>query len=65
LLGNEADEIERVREVERAQLARRGLCNEEVPMLDCAAEDRARVALGSQLNSDPGPERFVSGSLAL
>jgi hypothetical protein len=56
LLGNEADEVERFQEIERAKLARRRLGYEEVLPLDRASVDRARVALGRQSYSVPGPE---------
>src|SRR5205814_2367743 len=44
-LGYETHEVESLGEIERAQLAAVALGDEEVPALDCAAEDRARVAL--------------------
>jgi hypothetical protein len=38
--------LQRLGQVDHAQLARRGLGDEEVLALDCAVEDRARAALG-------------------
>jgi hypothetical protein len=56
-LGNETHGVESLGEIESAQLASRRLRDEEVAALDCAAEDRARVALGRQCRSGPGAGR--------
>jgi hypothetical protein len=52
-------QLERILEAERWQLLRRRLGDEQVPVLDCAAEDRVRPALRGRRSSFLGAERLV------
>ena len=53
-------QIKCVLEAERGQLLRRRLGDEQVPVLECAAEDREGTALRGRLCSSPGPDGVSS-----